>query len=86
MLKVILVLQILILLIFAVFGFYFFNQLNTLYIEVEKALVIIEEMEAYMDQVKGIVEKFNEIEVLFDSLSKISEVLSALTNPFNTEG
>ncbi len=86
MLKVILVLQILILTILGIFGFYFFNQLNTIYVEVEKALVVIQEMETYMDRVKIIVEKFNELEGLFDNLSKLSEILSALTDPFNTEG
>ena len=44
MLKAILVLQIVILLIFGIFGFYFFNQLSTIYAEVEKALVVIEDM------------------------------------------
>ena len=86
MLKAILVLQILILIILGIFGFYFFNQLSTIYAEVEKALVVIEEMEIYMNQVKTIVEKFNELEVLFDSLSRLSEILSSLTNPFNGEG
>ena len=39
-----------------------------------------------MNQVKTIVEKFNELEALFDSLSRLSEILSSLTNPFNGEG
>ena len=84
--KAILVLQILILLIFLIVGFYFINELNKLSIEIENALVLIEEIRMYMPKIEKIIDNFNQLEPLFESLNRLSEIISLLTDPLGSEG
>ena len=84
--KAILALKILILLIFLIIGFYFFNELNKLSNEVEKALVIIEEIKIYMPKIEEVIENLDNLEPLFESLSRLSEIISLLTDPLGSEG
>ena len=84
--KAILVLQIVILLIFLIVGFYFINELNKLSTEIENALVLIEEIRTYMPKIEKIIDNFNQLEPLFESLSRLSEIISLLTDPLGSEG
>ena len=84
--KAILVLQIVILLIFLIVGFYFINELNKLSKEIENALVLIEEIRTYIPKIEKIIDNFNQLEPLFESLSRLSEIISLLTDPLGSEG
>ena len=84
--KAILVLQIVILLIFLIVGFYFINELNKLSTEIENALVFIEEIRTYMPKIEKIIDNFNQLEPLFESLNRLSEIISLLTDPLGSEG
>ena len=84
--KAILVLQIVILLIFLIVGFYFINELNKLSTEIENALVLIEEIRTYMPKFEKIIDNFNQLEPLFESLNRLSEIISLLTDPLGSEG
>ena len=84
--KAILVLQIVILLIFLIVGFYFINELNKLSTEIENALVLIEEIRPYMPKIEKIIDNFNQLEPLFESLNRLSEIISLLTDPLGSEG
>ena len=84
--KAILVLQIVILLIFLIVGFYFINELNKLSTEIESALVLIEEIRTYMPKIEKIIDNFNQLEPLFESLNRSSEIISLLTDPLGSEG
>ena len=84
--KAILVLQIVILLIFLTVGFYFINELNKLSTEIENALVLIEQIRTYMPKIEKIIDNFNQLEPLFESLNRLSEIISLLTDPLGSEG
>ena len=84
--KAILVLQIAILLIFLIVGFYFINELNKLSTEIENALVLIEEIRTYMPKIEKIIDNFNQLEPHFESLNRLSEIISLLTDPLGSEG
>ena len=84
--KAILALQILILSIIVIISFYVVNTLNQLSIEVEKALLIIDEISIYIPKIEKIIINFEELEPLFESLNRISELISLLTDPLGSEG
>ena len=84
--KAILALQILILLIIVIISFYVINTLNQLSIEVEKALLIVDEISIYIPKIEKIIINFEELEPLFESLNRISEIISLLTDPLGSEG
>ncbi len=84
--KAILVLQIVILLIFLIAGFYFINELNKLSLEIENALLLIEEIRTYIPKIEKIIDNFNQLEPLFESLNRLSEIISLLTDPLGSEG
>ena len=84
--KAILVLQIVILLIFLIVGFYFINELNKLSTEIENALVLIEEIRTYMPKIEKIIDNFNQLEPLFESINRLSEIIYLFTDPLGSEG
>ena len=84
--KAILALQILILSIIVIISFYVINTLNQLSIEVEKALLIVDEISIYIPKIEKIIINFEELEPLFESLNRISEIISLLTDPLGSEG
>ena len=84
--KAIFGLQIVILLIFLIVGFYFINELNKLSKEIENALLLIEEIRTYIPKIEKIIDNFNQLEPLFESLSRLSEIISLLTDPLGSEG
>ena len=84
--KAILALQILILSIIVIISFYVVNTLNQLSIEVEKALLIVDEISIYIPKIEKIIINFEELEPLFESLNRLSEIISLLTDPLGSEG
>ena len=84
--KAILALQIFILSIILIISFYVINTLNQLSIEVEKALLMIDEISLYIPKIEKIIENFEKLEPLFESLNRLSEIISLLTDPLGSEG
>ena len=86
MLRIVLALQVLILLLF---GFFILNIQSTvieLSGQLETALLTIEDMKTVLPEIEEAVENFNQLEPLFENLGKLSELLSVLTDPFNSNG
>ena len=84
--KAILALQILILGIILSVSIYLINKLNQLSIEIEKALLVIQEIQLYIPKIEEIIDNFNQLEPLFESLNKLSDIISLLTDPLGSEG
>ncbi|MEC7926498.1 MAG: hypothetical protein VYD43_03250 [Actinomycetota bacterium] len=84
--KAILALLILILGIILSVSIYFINKLNQLSIEIEKALLVIQEIQLYIPKIEEIVDNFQQLEPLFESLNKLSDIISLLTDPLGSEG
>ena len=86
MLRIVLVLQVIILLLFGFFIFNIQNTVNDLSIQLETALLTIEDMKTVLPEIEEAVENFNQLEPLFENLGKLSELLSVLTDPFGSNG
>ena len=80
--KAILALQIL----FLSVGIYFVYKLNQLSIEIEKALLVIQEIQTYTYKIENIIEKFEKLEPIFDNLTRLSEIISIIIDPLGSEG
>ena len=86
MLKVVLVLQLLIL---SLFGFFILNiqtTVNELSIQLDSALLVIEDIKNVLPEIEQAVDNFNQLEPLFENLANLSELLSVLTDPFGSNG
>ena len=86
MLRIVLVLQVLILFLFGFFILNIQNTVNELSGQLETALLTIEDMKTMLPEIEEAVENFNQLEPLFENLGKLSELLSVLTDPFNSNG
>ena len=86
MLRIVLVLQVLILFLFGFFILNIQNTVNELSGQLETALLTIEDMKTVLPEIEEAVENFNQIEPLFENLGKLSELLSVLTDPFDSNG
>ncbi len=86
MLRIVLVLQVLILFLFGFFILNIQNTVNELSGQLETALLTIEDMKTVLPEVEEAVENFNQLEPLFENLGKLSELLSVLTDPFDSNG
>ncbi len=86
MLKIVLVLQVLILALFGFLLFYIQNTIEDLSTQVSSAMVVIEDMKNVLPEIEEAVEKFNQLEPLFENLGKLSDLLSVLTDPFGSNG
>ena len=84
MLKIVLVLQVLILALFGLLLFYVQNTIGDLSIQVSSAMVVIEDMKNVLPEIEVAIENFNQLEPLFENLGKLSDLLSALTDPFGS--
>ena len=62
------------------------NTVDELSIQLETALLTIEDMKTVLPEIEEAVENFNELEPLFENLGKLSELLSVLTDPFGSNG
>tara|TARA_Y100000592_G_C5194393_1_gene187610 strand:+ start:10 stop:270 length:261 start_codon:yes stop_codon:yes gene_type:complete len=85
-LKVVLVLQLLIL---SLFGFFILNiqtTVNELSIQLDSALLVIEDMKNVLPEIEQAVDNFNQLEPLFENLANLSDLLAILTDPFGSNG
>ena len=86
MLKIVLVVQLLILLMV---GFFILNTqttINELSLQLDTALLVIEDMKNLLPEIERAVDNFNNLEPLFENLANLSELLSVLTDPFGSNG
>ena len=86
MLKIVLVVQLLILLMVAFFILNIQTTINELSIQLETALLVIEDMKNVLPEIEQAVDNFNNLEPLFENLANLSELLSVLTDPFGSNG
>ena len=86
MLKIVLVVQLLILLMVGFFILNIQTTINELSIQLDSALLIIEDMKKVLPEIERAVDNFNNLEPLFENLANLSELLSVLTDPFGSNG
>ena len=86
MLKVVLVVQLLILLMVGFFILNIQTTINELSIQLDSALLVIEDMKKVLPEIERAVDNFNNLEPLFENLANLSELLSVLTDPFGSNG
>ena len=86
MLKIVLVVQILILLMVGFFILNIQTTVNELSIQLDTALLVIEDMKNVLPEIERAVDNFNNLEPLFENLANLSELLSVLTDPFGSNG
>jgi len=85
-LKIVLVLQLLIL---SLFGFFILNiqtTVNELSIQLDSALLVIEDIKNVLPEIEQAVDNFNQLEPLFENLANLSDLLAILTDPFSSNG
>jgi len=85
-LKIVLVVQILILLMVGFFILNIQTTINELSIQLDTALLVIEDMKNVLPEIERAVDNFNNLEPLFENLANLSELLSVLTDPFGSNG
>ena len=86
MLKIVLVVQLLILLMVGFFILNIQTTINELSIQLDTALLVIEDMKNVLPEIERAVDNFNNLEPLFENLANLSELLSVLTDPFGSNG
>ena len=86
MLKIVLVVQLLILLMVGFFILNIQTTINELSIQLDSALLVIEDMKKVLPEIERAVDNFNNLEPLFENLANLSELLSVLTDPFGSNG
>ncbi len=86
MLRIVLALQLLILLMFGYFVLNIQSTVNELSLQLESALLVVEEIKTVLPEIEEAVENFNQLKPLFENLGKLSELLSVLTDPFGSNG
>ena len=86
MLRIVLALQLLILLMFGYFVLNIQSTVNELSVQLESALLVVEEIKTVLPEIEEAVENFNQLKPLFENLGKLSELLSVLTDPFGSNG
>ena len=86
MLRIVLALQLLILLMFGYFVLNIQSTVNELSLQLESALLVVEEIKIVLPEIEEAVGNFNQLKPLFENLGKLSELLSVLTDPFGSNG
>ena len=86
MLKIVLVVQLLILLMVGFFILNIQTTINELSIQLDSALLVIEDMKKVLPEIERAVDNLNNLEPLFENLANLSELLSVLTDPFGSNG
>ena len=81
MLKLILFLQIILLTLFLGTGYFLYSELQTLSSEVDKALVVISDIQTLLPRLEIAIESVITLEAAFQSLSGLSDILSILVDP-----
>jgi hypothetical protein len=85
-LRIVLALQLLILLMFGYFVLNIQSTVNELSLQLESALLVVEEIKTVLPEIEEAVGNFNQLKPLFENLGKLSELLSVLTDPFGSNG
>ena len=70
-------------------GFFILNiqtTINELSIQLDSALLVIEDMKKVLPEIERAVDNFNNLEPLFENLANLSDLLSVLTDPFGSNG
>ena len=62
------------------------STVNELSVQLESALLVVENMRTILPEIEEAVNNFNQLKPLFDNLGKLSELLSVLTDPFGSNG
>ena len=62
------------------------STVNELSVQLESALLVVENMRTILPEIEEAVNNFNQLEPLFENLGKLSELLSVLTDPFGSNG
>ena len=86
MLRIVLALQLLILLMFGYFVLNIQSTVNELSLQLESALLVVEDIKTVLPEIEEAVDSFNQLKPLFENLGKLSELLSVLTDPFGSNG
>ena len=86
MLRIVLALQLLILLMFGYFVLNIQSTVNELSLQLESALLVVEEIKTVLPEIEEAVGNFNQLKPLFENLGKLSQLLSVLTDPFGSNG
>ena len=86
MLRIVLALQLLILLMCGYFVLNIQSTINELSLQLESALLVVEEIKTVLPEIEEAVGNFNQLKPLFENLGKLSELLSVLTDPFGSNG
>ncbi len=86
MLKIVLVVQLLILLMVGFFILNIQTTISELSIQLDSALLVIEDIKKVLPEIEQAVDNFNNLEPLFENLANLSELLSVLTDPFGSNG
>ena len=81
MLKFILFLQTILLALFLGTGYFLYSELQTLSSEVDKALVVISDIQTLLPRLEIAIESVITLEAAFQSLSGLSDILSILVDP-----
>ncbi len=84
MLKLVLFLQVVILILLGIFGIVVFQQAQIASDSLNEALIVIDEVSSILPKLDIALDSINQLELVFDSLESLSNVLSLLTDPFNS--
>ena len=81
MLKLILFFQIVLLTLFLGAGYFLYLELQTLSIEVDNALAVIADIQSLLPKLEVAVDTVISLETAFESLSRLSDILTLLLEP-----
>ena len=81
MLKLILFFQIVLLTLFLGAGYFLYSELQTLSTEVDNALAVIADIQSLLPKLEVAVDTVISLETAFESLSRLSDILTLLLEP-----
>ena len=84
MLRIILILQIILLGLFIGTGYLVYQELLLISSEVDNALAVISDIQTLLPKFESAIDTVNNLEEVFQNLTGISEILSLLLNPLET--
>ncbi len=84
MLRVILILQIILLGLFIGTGYLVYQELLLISSEVDNALAVISDIQTLLPKFESAIDTVNNLEEVFQNLTGISEILSLLLNPLES--
>ncbi len=84
MLRIILILQIILLGLFIGTGYLVYQELLLISSEVDNALAVISDIQTLLPKFESAIDTVNNLEEVFQNLTGISEILSLLLNPLES--